>query len=374
MQRSGPTVPSEHDDAGDLRDLLQRSGPFTTVWANRPDQLVPAAIDARVRAIRDSIGSEASSPVADVDGVADVVADAFRDAAAVVVVSDTSGVLLVEHVAEPLRAEAVLTGRLPALTPVIEARQSTIPFIVVMVDRRGADLFWSGSSEAQAGSVTVEGDEAVLRKVRGGGWSHRRFQQRAENTWEHTAQDVAAELDRLAREVGARVILVASDVRMDEMLRKHLSSEVEGLLRAVPGSRSEDGAGDDRDAEIVRWLRSAVAEDTRAALQLFDQERGQLDRAADGAAATFEALRQSRVDTLLVHDDPDDGRSAFFDADEPGLVSVDRSTLHELGRSVEGPARLVDVAVRACLLTGGGVRVVAARSKLSEGIGALLRW
>jgi hypothetical protein len=371
MQRSGPTVPSDHDDAGDLRDLLQRPGPFTTLWANRPDELVPKAIEARVREIRDSIGSDHAAPV---DDVAEAVTETFRQAPAVVVVADPSGVVLVEHVAEPLRTEATLRGRLPALTPVIEARQASIPFIVVTVDRRGADLFWSGSGGDDEGSVTVEADEPVLSKVRGGGWSHRRFQQRAENTWEHTAQDVAAELERLARDVGARVILVASDVRMDEMLRKHLPSEVEGLLRAVPGSRSEDGSADEREAEIARWLRSAVAEDTRAALELFDQERGQRDRAADGAVATFEALRESRVDTLLVHDDPDDGRSAFFDADEPGLVSVDRSTLHELGRSVEGPARLVDVAVRACLLTGGGVRVVAARSKLSEGIGALLRW
>ncbi|MBV9411271.1 MAG: hypothetical protein JO148_06730, partial [Acidimicrobiia bacterium] len=44
----------------------------------------------------------------------------------------------------------------------------------------------------------------------------------------------------------------------------------------------------------------------------FREERGQGDRAADGPAATLEAMSRSQVEVLLVHADPDDTRTAWF--------------------------------------------------------------
>ena len=96
--------------------------------------------------------------------------------------------------------------------------------------------------------------------------------------------------------------------------------------------------------------------------------------AAEGAAATFEALRESRVDTLLIHDDGTQDRTAFYDEQEPGLVALERTTFDDLGRRPTGPARMHDVAIRACLLTGAGIRIVPEHTSLDEGIGAILRW
>jgi hypothetical protein len=266
----------------------------------------------------------------------------------------------------------VLTGSLPALAPVIEHRQASIPFIVVLVDRRGADLFWSATD--RSGSSSVDGDETYIRKVQAGGWSHRTFQQRAENAWEHTAEEVAEEVTRLIETVRPRVITVAGDVRMTEMLHKRLPKSAAGLVRDVPGGRAHDGSGEHRDEEVQKWIRTAVAEDTVAVLRLFEQERGQLDRASDGAEATFEAIREARVDTLLIHDDVSLARIGLFVPEEPNLVSIDRRTLEALGRSSFREARLADVAIRACVLTGAGIRVVPAAPYLTHGIGAILRW
>jgi release factor family 2 len=260
----------------------------------------------------------------------------------------------------------------PALAPVIEHRQQSIPFIVILVDRRGADLFWSDVRES--GSSSVSGDQTYIRKVQAGGWSHRTFQQRAENTWEHTAREVAEETSRLADSVQPRVITVAGDVRMSEMLRKRLPAVVAELVREVPGGRSPDGSDQHREAEVQRWIRTAIAEDTVAVLRLFEQERGQHDRASDGAEETFEALREARVDTLLIHDDGNLDQAAFFAPDEPSLVSLDHRTLVALGRSSILSARRADVAIRACILTGAGIRVVPAAPTLNDGIGAILRW
>jgi len=369
MQRSGQAVPAVHD-TGDLRQLLERRGPFTTVWANRPEPPLPKSIASKVQEVRDEVSG--LLPENACNALVDAVETALEHAAAAVVVADRSDVVLVEAMPTPLRYEATVSGGLPALSPVIEHRQASIPFVAVLLDRRGAELYWS--TPTGEGSSELEGDQTFLRKVQAGGWSHSIYQQRAEDTWEHTARAVALELERLVRRVAARIVIVASELRMEEMLRKHLPSDVAALLRDVTGSRTADGSADEREAQIERWIRSAVAEDTTETLRLFDQERGQLDRAAEGADATFAALRESRVDTLLLHDEPNDERFAFYDVDEPGLVALDRTTFRTLGRSPVGPARRNDVAIRACLLTGAGIRIVPRSPKLSDGIGALLRW
>lgn len=368
MERSGTTAHAVHDD-GTLRSLMERDGPVVTIWANRPDP-VPNAIDSRVRAAVDSV--DELLPPAAVTAVEKALGEALSRAPGVVLVAGDDGVRFVHPTSEPLRHETTLFGALPALAPVIEDMQAAIPFVVARVDRRGADLYWSGDSGE--GRRTVEGDDTYITKVQAGGWSHRRYQQRAENTWEQNAAEIAGELERLAREVQPRVVILASEERMEQSLRERLPSEIGELVRSASGSRSEDGSDDERADDIERWIRTAVAEDTVAALQLFDEERGQNDRAASGAEQTFDALRQSRVDLLLIHDDGTEQRTAFFDREEPGLVALARSTFKDLGREPAGPARLHDVAIRACLLTGAGLRIVPAHTRLDEGIGAVLRW
>jgi Bacterial archaeo-eukaryotic release factor family 2 len=370
MQRSGSAVPAFHDTRGDLHDLVSRAGTFVSIWANCPQDPIPRAVASRSREVRDAIDGLVGDSTA--GAIAASVATAFPDAPAIVLVADESGVVLEERLDESLPKEVILSGRLPLLSPVIAHRQAAIPFLVVILDRRGADLYWS--ADGGRGSETVAGDETFIRKVQAGGWSHSVYQQRAENTWEETAREVAQEVQRVAADIGARVVLMAADVRMAQMLRKHLPDDVESLVRDVPGSRSEDGSHDAREIEIRRWIRNAIAEDTVAVTKLYDEELGQHDRAVSGPADTLAALRESRVDTLLLHDDPDDDRQAFFDADEPGLVALDRAMFRDLGRSPDGPARLTDVAIRACLLTGAGIRIVPALPRLERGIGAILRW
>jgi hypothetical protein len=368
MERSGRGAPSLHDH-GELRELVQRDPPFVTVWANRSDP-TPRSAASRSRSVRDAV--DEVLPQAAVDELSEAVAAGLPAAEALVAIANKSGVLLLEHLPAPLRQEAVITGSLPALAPVIEHRQSSIPFIVVLVDRRGADLFWSDAN--RSGSSSVSGDDTYIRKVQAGGWSHRTFQQRAENTWEHTAEEVAEEVVRLVERLRPRVITVAGDVRMTEMLHKRLPALVADLVRDVPGGRANDGSGEHREEEVQTWIRTAVAEDTVAVLRLFEQEKGQLDRASDGAEATFEAIREARVDTLLIHDDPNLAAMGLFVPEEPSVVSLDRETLEALGRFSFREARLADVAIRSCVLTGAGIRSVPAVPYLTNGIGAILRW
>ena len=369
MQRSGNSAPSVHDHL-DLRDVVSRDELFITVWASRP-AMTPRPIASRVQDVRDAIPG--GWPSATAEQLVEVVDAAFPEAEGVIAVADRSGVVLNERLSQPPRADIVRVASLPSLAPLIEHRQQSIPFMAVVADRRGADLFWS--SGQHSGTTSVEGDDTTLTKVQAGGWSHRTFQQRAENTWEHTAHEIAEELMRLADSIAPRVITVAGDVRIKEMLRKRLPAATAALLRDAPGGgRAADGSEDHREDAVRRWVRTAIAEDTVAVLQLFDQHRGQLDRASDGAEATFAAIRQARVDTLLIHDDPTSERAAYFVADDPNVVALDRQTVSDLGHTSARAGRMIDVAIRSAILTGAGIRVVPGTHPVNEGIGAILRW
>jgi peptide subunit release factor 1 (eRF1) len=123
----------------------------------------------------------------------------------------------------------------------------------------------------------------------------------------------------------------------------------------------------------VKLAATVVAEDTVEFLRQFKEERGQRDLAVEGAQATIEALAAARVDTLLIHDDPDDDRTAWF-GPEPGMVAQSEKTLSDMGVDQPRRARLVDVAIRAAFSTGAAVRIVPSVGSVDQGIGAILRF
>jgi peptide subunit release factor 1 (eRF1) len=148
------------------------------------------------------------------------------------------------------------------------------------------------------------------------------------------------------------------------------------LVREVEGSRgpgAADAGLDEIADEVVKLVATVAAEDTVEFLRQFKQEKGQHDLAAEGVAATIAALAAARVDVLLVHDDPDDDRTAWF-GPEPGMVAETKATLADMGVEQPQEARLVDVAIRAAFTTGAAVRIVPSVSSVAEGIGAILRF
>ena len=171
-----------------------------------------------------------------------------------------------------------------------------------------------------------------------------------------------------------RLVLVAGDVRMVELLQEAATKRVLERLRVIGGgTRGEDGSDEDRKQAAMRMAATAVAEDTVALLQKFEEERGQGDLAVEGAGATLDALAKAQVEVLLLYDDPDDERSAWF-VPERVHVANNADDLRALGVEAPREGRLVDVALRAELGTGAGVRIVPQHGPIADGIGGLLRW
>src|SRR5581483_3365467 len=249
--------------------------------------------------------------------------------------------------------------------------------------RAGADIvaFTRRADSTGAGGAPVlsvgehTGDDPTLRKSSPGGWSQRRYQTRAENQWEHNAREVADHVVALADDIGARLIVVAGDVRALQLLTDHLPARIAELVREVDGSRAPGSGLDDIADDVVKLAATVAAQDSVEFLRQFKQERGRGDLATQGVKATIDALAAARVDTLLVHDDPDDDRTAWF-GPEPGMVADTEAALTELGAGVGRPqeARLVDVAIRAAFASGAAVRMIPSVRSVKDGIGAILRF
>ena len=255
--------------------------------------------------------------------------------------------------------------------PLLEWRQSQLVHVVALVDRTGADIFLFRPDHDE--HVEVVGDDDPIHKSKAGGWSQKRYQQRAENTWKANAADVASELTDLVDREQPRLVAVGGDVRAVELLKEQLPARVLDLVGDIPGSRAPDGSVDAVVDDVTRLVATAVAADTTSLLAKFREERGQADRAVDGPAATLDALSKAQVEVLLVHADPQDARTAWF-GPEAIPVATSAGDLNGLGLGAPKQGALVDVALRAALGTGAGIRMIPGAGGPSGGIGAILRW
>lgn len=320
----------------DLRSLVERDGPFLTATIPARSDIAGAAdrFDTQIdNALRDA----PPEWEADVAALRDELeALPHHEGAAVIVLRPMGGPTFHEFIDDPVHRPELTVSALPRLAPLIEARQRLIPHVVVETDLAGADLvaFDSGSVAAVD---QVDGDTEHIHRGHPGGWSQRRFQQRAENTWENNADDVADAARSLAQDVDARLVLVAGPTRAQSMVASLLDERLD-----TPIHRVDAGDADGIAREVVRYVADVVASDTKA---LLDEVAERIDRRATTASDVEAALAEGRVETLLVHEDAD--------------------TQH---------SELIDRCIAGALRTDADVRVVPNVAILDRGAAALLRW
>lgn len=372
METSG-TTPGAAVTAPELAELVQGTGPFATVYLTTESEIDNAAqrSEQRWKTLRGQLADVGivEEILAEIDPL---VPDAHLEGNCLAVVADLQGVRHVEHLAEAPPQDTCTLGPVPSLVPLIEDRQTRIPHVVVLADRTGADiaLVRRGQPDVER---EVQGDDHPIRKPSAGGWSMRRFQQRAENTWEQNAEEVAKDVTMLVERANARLVLLGGDVRAVQLLQESLPPSVTEIMEIIDGSRSEDGSRDFVHSEIAAFVRTVTGRDTTTLLEKFREESGQDDRAADGPARTLEALSAAQVDVLLVHPQPDDDRTAWCGPDPiPVTTTAEDLTGLGIGEPVEAP--LVDVCIRAALGTGAGVRIIPGAKGPRDGVGAILRW
>ncbi len=372
MERTGVTPPGAVV-APDLADLVASTGPFLTVYLTTEADIDNAAhrSEQHWKALRQDLAAD-GVPEDALAAIDPVVSDAHLQGQTLAAIATADGLAHVEHGNEPPPRDRGSWAPVPPLVPILEWRQSHPPHIGVLADRAGADIVIVRHGRPDV-HREAGGDDDPLHRAKPGGWSQLRYQHRAENTWESNADDVAAQITDLFDRVGARLVVVAGDVRAVQMIQDALPDRVTERLEVVDGGRSQDGSEDEFSAEVHGRLSGATATDTVQLVEKFREELGQDDRAADGPEATFAALAAARAVVLFVHEDLEDDRTAFF-GPEPTAIGLQADDAAALGVDEPLEGRLVDVAVRAALGTGAGIRVLPAGQAPTGGLGAILRW
>ena len=254
----------------------------------------------------------------------------------------------------------------PVVAPVLQWLYARPPHVIVVTDRAGAEVTSVGGAGGPRRTSTVVGPDDEITPVVPRGWSQPHHQRRVEEAWRHNASAVADAVPRAADQVQARLVLLTGDTRAVHLVREELHRERADL------SVRELATG--RRSGLTAAVAAAVADETNARiselLQRLRDGGGPAGLATEGAEETLTALATGRAEILVVVDEAADGRLAWCGEDVPGALSRPELAVG----AVRG--RLVDVAVRAALLSDAQVCVIPVGHPLApaEGIGAICRF
>ncbi|SDD67588.1 Rv2629 family ribosome hibernation factor [Actinokineospora iranica] len=356
-----------------LRDLIRHPGPFASVYLDFSHDTEDALDQRRLRwrAARASLEEQGAD-----QGTVEAIEQAYdaRETApgqvGLALIAAAGEVLLDHLMPVPPPLPETRFSALPYLLPLVAAAPKDRPYLVVVVDKVGADfrLFEPDGTVAEPGSV--EGVDHPIHKVRGGGWAHLSMQHRVEETVAQNIARVAAETARLAQRGGVWLVVVGGEVQSRADL---LSALPKGVARiAVEVDAGSRGAGADEDrlrVEVERAVAEFEAAEHLDVVEAYRAERGAT--AVDGMAAATAALREANARVVLVG--PELSGSAWVSPSSPDQVAIDDDALRGLGLADFTRLPADEVVPAAAVAVGAELVAVRHEVPLSGGIGVLLR-
>ena len=285
----------------------------------------------------------------------------------------------------PPASDGAVLDRAPHAFALARVADCRVRYLVVEVDRAGADLTWVDSavpvSEGHATHEEVRGDHDELAKAQAGGLSQRRVESRAEDSWERNAEQVAAEIDRVVAARRPDLVLLTGDVRAVSLVSGELGGAAREVTAKVEGGARAEGVNRGSFAAAVDGVLADFRLRRREqSLDRFRQEIGRDGSAVVGVEDVVDVLRKGQVAELVITEDvagpPSSISGRLLWVGTHGTqIGVSRQEVVDLG--VEEPVQLrADLALgRAALEQGAGITVADPASvHLVDGIGALLRW
>jgi Bacterial archaeo-eukaryotic release factor family 2 len=283
-------------------------------------------------------------------------------------------VVLVEPLPAPPAAEQAVWAPLPHAMPLVAQRGEDVPYVRVLSDRTGADvtgLSVGGTPRRR----TVRGSASYpLRKVNVGGWSQRRYQQAAEETWKRNAGDVAGAVTELAKAVGAEVIVVGGDVRSAQLVAERLPRRWRDRVIVTDAGSRQASDEEGLDDLTIQSIADVADRHARDAIEKYNSQRGAGSGSA-GLADVVTRLQRGQADTVLLINDASSTDKLWIGPDDPSLVSVDADTLRQSGVDNPQQVRADAALLRAIVGTDADlVLVQPGEVALEHGIGAVLRY
>jgi hypothetical protein len=263
----------------------------------------------------------------------------------------------------------------PDLLPLLKHKAEEYPYVVAEVGRDGGEIrLHQAGKAAPTRTEEVQGSTENLKKVPTGGWSQGKNQHRTEEIWRRNADQIAAEIDRVVSSSGARLVVLAGDIRARGLVQDQLAKATRELVAEVDSHTRTGGADPEAlNAEVDKHVARQWAAEQEQALDRLAEQEGQANpESATGIGAVVHALQQAQVDVLIMDDAALSGHELFVLDAEPWVALDEGESLDAkvLGR-VPAPSALI----RAAALTDAQVLMVpgAALPERVE-VAALLRW
>jgi hypothetical protein len=357
-----------------IGDIVRSLSPTATVYLGSSGAGDPEADRSlRWRAVAEHLG-RSGAPVETVDAVRACL-DSISGHRTAMAIGVAGGDVLFRQPITGWSGRDRFRYEAPAhVLPLLSWLQHHPPYVEVLIDRAGADIVSVHGGTMSATMRRVDGPDDEIERNAPGGWAQPRYRRRAEDSWRHNASAAADATAAAMREVGADLLLLAGDVRAVQLFDGRIRDRVRtAVIRTIPGGRHPDGSAAARTVAIREHVAAYADDTTTALLAAMRAELGPQGRGVVGVANTLAALATGRVRTLLVIDDELDQRRAWLG---PDTLCVDDSSLDTAAPADRAlrSGRLVDVAVRAALLTDADVHVLTGAHGLPEGIGGVCRF
>ncbi|WP_055493800.1 Vms1/Ankzf1 family peptidyl-tRNA hydrolase [Streptomyces sp. TP-A0356] len=366
-------------DLAFLHPLYEHPGPWASVYVDtsRPAESTPheRALTARALA-RDLAGQGADEPTC--RAVRTAVAELAHtpEPYGRALFARAGEVVLDPPLAAAPPGSSAHWAPLPHTAPLLDLADEDPVCVVAYIDRRGAEFELRGALGSRDADA-VTGTQWPLHRTTSADWSVRHFQLRVENTWDHNAAEIADALAVCQEETGADLVVLVGEERERRAVRERLPHRLRGRVAEAPHGLG--GRLLDRDVERIRaeHVHQRAAEELERFLAARAPDEEGRTGAVEGVPAVIQAVREHRIDELLICPDAPDARREVWIGEAPDRVAIRRRDLEALGERHARPARADDALLRAAAETGAvavSVTVATADEVPTGGVGALLRW
>ncbi|WP_145600416.1 Vms1/Ankzf1 family peptidyl-tRNA hydrolase [Prauserella rugosa] len=372
------TTPGGTMRRNELQDVLAADGPFACAYFDSSHDTADAADRIRLqwRSVREQLAEQGAD-----ESTLDAMARAVEEqeppvgSAGRALVAAGGDLLVNEWLPSPPSQTVARWSDVPYLLPLLAAEDRPIPYVAVVADRTEARIKAVDRRGVAVAAEDVSGEDYHVHKPRGGGWSHRRIQQYAEESVKRNAREMAEEADLLVQKVSARLLAIGGEAQTRSALREELSPRCAEIAVELGAGPSEgQPSWDEYDTWLDDLVARTQAEDRDDVVRRFRAAEGRDGDVAEGEAAAglrqvTSALRDGRVATLLL--DPTELGDTTVLRGEDVLRVADGSDGLSEQNTVECRA---DEALSAAAVAAGADVLVVDGAGLSGGAGALLRY
>lgn len=320
-----------------FRPLVDSKGPFVSIYFDdsHDTQDASAQLDARLRDVRKHL-EEQSVDAAVIEAIDGAVRGAHppvgRSGRAVVVAG--TDIVLDEHLIRPPTTTVIRVSELPYLVPIVEHGLLHAAYLLVVVDRTGADvtLHRAGLVSTQ----TVEGEGYPVHKAKSAEHEFGGAQPRVDEAIRKNIREVADRVTQLADESAAALVFIEGEVNARTELASALPERVaEKAVELQGGGRAAGTDQSEVHHEIGQEFLKRRLTTIDDAAQRFAAGRG-TGLAVEGLADVTAALRDGAVDTLIIGDI---GDATVVAGSDLAMIAADADTLSDLGGAPERTLR-----------------------------------